>query len=105
VGTRSLKTERDTVLLPSISARVAVEAGVSQGWHRCVGAGGNILSVERFCSSEAAEVLLRENGFTLDNVCARRGIVDQAIFGVGAHAREAYAQNGPAVRWIKGLDP
>lgn len=56
---------------PSVSARLAVEAGVAQGWHRYVGAGGDVLSVERFGASAPAGVLLREYGFTVDNVCAR----------------------------------
>jgi transketolase len=63
--------ERDAVLPPSVSARLAVEAGVAQGWHRYVGAAGDVLSVERFGASAPAEVLLREYGLTVDNVCAR----------------------------------
>ncbi len=63
--------ERDAVLSPSIRARLAVEAGVAQGWHRYVGAGGDVVSVERFGASAPAEVLLREYGFSVDNVCAR----------------------------------
>jgi len=63
--------ERDAVLPPSVSARLAVEAGVAQGWHRYVGAAGDVLSVERFGASAPAEVLLREYGFTVDNVCVR----------------------------------
>jgi len=63
--------QRDAVLLPSVGARLAVEAGVAQGWHRYVGANGDVMSVERFGASAPAEVLLREYGFTVDNVCAR----------------------------------
>ena len=63
--------ERDAVLLPSVGARLAVEAGVAQGWQRYVGDVGDVLSVERFGASAPAEVLLREYGFTVDNVCAR----------------------------------
>lgn len=62
---------RDVVLPPSVSVRLAVEAGVAQGWHRYVGATGDVISVERFGASAPAEVLLREYGFTVDNVCAR----------------------------------
>jgi len=65
------KLERDAVLLPSVGARLAVEAGVAQGWHRYVGASGDVVSVERFGASAPADVLLREYGFTVDNVCAR----------------------------------
>jgi transketolase len=63
--------ERDAVLPPSVGARLAVEAGVAQGWHRYVGAAGDVVSVERFGASAPAEVLLREYGFSVDNVCAR----------------------------------
>ncbi|MFH0351404.1 MAG: transketolase [Chromatiales bacterium] len=63
--------ERDAVLPPSVSARLAVEAGVAQGWHRYVGAAGDVVSVERFGASAPAEVLLREYGFTVEEVCRR----------------------------------
>ena len=65
------QAERDAVLPPSVSARLAVEAGVAQGWHRYVGAAGDVVSVEQFGASAPAEVLLREYGLTVDNVCAR----------------------------------
>ncbi len=63
--------DRDGVLPPSVSARLAVEAGVAQGWHRYVGAFGDVISVERFGASAPPDVLLREYGFTVDHVCAR----------------------------------
>ena len=62
---------RDAVLPPSIGARLAVEAGVSQGWHRYVGERGDVLAVDRFGASAPGRVMLREYGFTVDNVCAR----------------------------------
>ena len=62
---------RDLVLPPAITARLAVEAGVAQGWHRYVGERGDVLSVDRFGASAPADVVLREYGFTSDNVCAR----------------------------------
>jgi len=65
------QAERDAVLPPSIHARLAVELGVSQGWDRYIGAHGDMLSVQRFGASAPAEVVLREYGFTVDNVCAR----------------------------------
>jgi transketolase len=65
------KEEREAVLPPSVGARLAVEAGVPQGWERYVGAAGGVVGVERFGASAPAEVLLREYGFTVDNVCAR----------------------------------
>ena len=62
---------RDTVLPPAVGARLAVEAGVSQGWHRYVGSRGDVLAVDRFGASAPGEVVMREYGFTADNVCAR----------------------------------
>jgi len=62
---------RDQVLLPSIQARLAVEAGASQGWHRYVGDRGDVLSVDRFGASAPGEVVMREYGFTVENVCKR----------------------------------
>jgi transketolase len=44
---------------------------VAQGWHRYVGAAGDVVSVERFGASAPLDVLLREYGFSVDNVCAR----------------------------------
>ena len=65
------QAERDAVLPPAITARLAVELGVSQGWDRYHGARGDMLGVERFGASAPAAVVLREYGFTVDNVCAR----------------------------------
>jgi transketolase len=63
--------DRDAVLPPSVAARLAVEMGSSQGWHRYVGEAGDVLSVERFGASAPAEVLLPKYGFTVEEVCRR----------------------------------
>jgi transketolase len=63
--------ERDAVLLPSVAARLVVEAGAAQGWHRYVGVAGGVISVERFGASAPGEVVMREYGFGVDSVCAR----------------------------------
>jgi transketolase len=62
---------RDQVLLPSVRARLAVEAGVSQGWHRYVGDHGEVLGIDRFGASAPGDVVMREYGFTVENVCKR----------------------------------
>ena len=62
--------ERERVLPPAVTARVAVELGVAQGWERYSGAAGSMIGVQRFGASAPAEVLLREYGFTADAVCA-----------------------------------
>jgi len=59
------------VLPPEIGARLAVEAGVAQGWRKYVGDRGDVLGVDRFGASAPGEVVLREYGFSVDNVCRR----------------------------------
>ena len=61
---------RDEVLPPKITARVAVEAGVAQGWQRYVGARGKIVAMDRFGASAPGEVLMRGFGFTAENIAA-----------------------------------
>ncbi|HWZ49137.1 MAG TPA: transketolase [Herbaspirillum sp.] len=58
-------------VLPPGGAKLAVEAGIAQGWHRYVGERGDVLSIERFGASANAEVMMREYGFTVENVCQR----------------------------------
>ncbi|MGZ5276382.1 MAG: transketolase family protein, partial [Caldimonas sp.] len=62
---------RDEVLPPGVTARLAVELGVRQGWDRYVGDRGDMLGIDRFGASAPAEVLLEKYGFTVDNVIAR----------------------------------
>jgi transketolase len=62
---------RDEVLPPQVTARLAVELGVEQGWHRYVGDRGAMLGIDRFGASAPGEVLLEQYGFTVDNVVAR----------------------------------
>ncbi|MGO4521022.1 transketolase [Dyella sp. 2RAF44] len=65
------QAERDEVLPPSVTARLAVELGISQGWERYVGSRGDMMGIETFGASAPAEVLLKEYGFTVDAVCQR----------------------------------
>ncbi|MEO8385359.1 MAG: transketolase [Betaproteobacteria bacterium] len=62
---------RDEVLLPEVSARLAVELGVSQGWRRYIGERGDMVGIEGFGASAPAETLLQEYGFTVENVVMR----------------------------------
>jgi len=59
---------RDQVLPPAVSARVSVEAGIAQPWHRWVGDAGEIVSLEHFGASADFETLYREFGITADAV-------------------------------------
>ncbi|MFG2756165.1 transketolase [Streptomyces wuyuanensis] len=61
---------RDSVLPPSVRARVAVEAGIGLTWHRFVGDAGRIVSLEHFGASADGKVLFREFGFTPEAVAA-----------------------------------
>ena len=62
---------RDTILPPSIRARLAVEAGVSQGWRKYVGDMGETISLDRFGASAPSKVVLEKLGYTVDNAIAR----------------------------------
>jgi transketolase len=65
------EADRDAVLPPAVRARLVVEAGSPQGWHRYVGEEGEVLGVERFGASAPGDVVLREYGFSVDEVCKR----------------------------------
>ncbi|RZT64123.1 transketolase [Microcella alkaliphila] len=61
---------REAVLPPSVTARVAVEAGLGLTWHRFVGDRGRIVSIEHFGASADYQTLFREFGITTDAVVA-----------------------------------
>ncbi|MEW2051525.1 transketolase [Streptomyces sp. NPDC005476] len=62
---------RDSVLPPSVKARVSVEAGIGLTWHKYVGDAGRIVSLEHFGASADGKVLFQEYGFTAENVAAK----------------------------------
>ncbi|MGA1415890.1 MAG: transketolase [Candidatus Nanopelagicaceae bacterium] len=64
------KQYQDSVLPPSIRARVSVEAAVAQGWHEWIGDAGVALSLEHFGASASAEVLFEKFGFTVERICS-----------------------------------
>lgn len=59
---------RDEVLPPKVTARLAIEAGVSMGWSKYVGDAGDTLCVDRFGASAPAEDVFKDYGFTVENV-------------------------------------
>ena len=61
---------RNFVLPPSVSARVAVEAGVTMYWYAFVGERGRIIGVDRFGASAPAAELFEHYGLTTDTVSA-----------------------------------
>ncbi|MCA9924315.1 MAG: transketolase, partial [Anaerolineales bacterium] len=61
-----------TAVLPAnITARIAVEAGVSQGWHRYVGLQGVVIGVDKFGASAPYKRIFQEYGLTAENVIAQ----------------------------------
>jgi transketolase len=63
---------RDSVLPPSVLARVAVEAGVPMGWEKYVGPFGAVVGIEnRFGASAPLKVVMEKYGFTAANVAAK----------------------------------
>ena len=71
---------RDSVLLPSVRARVAVEAGATLGWWRYVGDRGRVIGLDHFGASADYKVLYREFGITVENIiaAARDSMTDAA---------------------------
>jgi transketolase len=59
---------RDEVLPTSITARLAIEAGVRQGWDRYVGPQGDVICLDRFGASAPGDVALKNLGFNVENV-------------------------------------
>jgi transketolase len=59
---------QESVLPKDLPVRLAVEAGVSQGWEKWVGQKGQVISMERFGASAPAKVLFEKFGFTVDHV-------------------------------------
>ncbi|EMF4378777.1 TPA: transketolase [Serratia marcescens] len=62
---------RESVLPASVTARVAVEAGIADYWYKYVGLNGAIVGMTTFGESAPAEQLFAEFGFTVDNVVAK----------------------------------
>jgi transketolase len=59
---------REQVLPRSVTARLAVEAGVRQGWDRYVGPEGDVICLNRFGASAPGDVALKNLGFNVENV-------------------------------------
>ncbi|MCL6459955.1 MAG: transketolase [Gorillibacterium sp.] len=65
------KEYRDSVILPDVRARLGIEMGSPMGWHRYVGLDGDTLTINRFGASAPAGIVLKEYGFTVENVVAK----------------------------------
>ena len=61
---------RDSVLPPSVRARVSVEAGIALPWYRWIGDAGRAVSIEHFGASAPGELLFKEYGIDAEHVAA-----------------------------------
>ncbi|MGE5425227.1 MAG: transketolase [Syntrophothermus sp.] len=59
---------RNEVLPPSITRRITIEAGATWGWSKYAGDHGITIGIDRFGASAPGPVLLREFGFTSENI-------------------------------------
>ena len=59
---------RESVLPPTVKARVSVEAGIAQSWYRFLGDHGRAVSLEHFGASADAATLFRKFGLTTEAV-------------------------------------
>jgi len=59
---------QNSVLLPEVRKRLAVEAGISMGWHHWTGTEGKILGLERFGASAPGAEIFKKLGFSVENV-------------------------------------
>jgi transketolase len=62
---------RDQVLPPEVKIRLAVEAGSHFGWAQWTGTEGDVISVDRFGASAPGPEVMKQYGFTVDNVVSR----------------------------------
>lgn len=67
---RQAKPYRDQVLPPAVTARVAVEQGVTLGWERYVGVTGAVIGMKSFGASAPFQQLQKKFGFTTENIVA-----------------------------------
>jgi len=59
---------KDAVLPPSVTARIAIEAGRDLGWERYVGTAGKVIGMNRFGESGPGAKVFAMFGFTVDAV-------------------------------------
>ncbi len=59
---------KDSVLLPSVKTRLAVEAGLTLGWQKWVGQEGLVIGIDRFGKSAPGDTLMKEFGFSAANI-------------------------------------
>jgi transketolase len=65
------KEYKNEVFPKSVTARLAVEAGVAQGWERYVGDEGDVIALDRFGASAPGDIALKNLGYSVENVLSR----------------------------------
>jgi transketolase len=59
------------VFPPSVKARLAVEAGITQGWCKYVGLEGDVIGIDHYGASAPGNTVFKQFGFTVENVVSR----------------------------------
>jgi len=59
---RASKNYQDKVLPPKVTARVAIEAGISMGWERYAGSRGAVIGIDRFGASAPGATVMDKYG-------------------------------------------
>jgi transketolase len=62
---------QEKVFPPSVKARLAVEAGITQGWCRYVGLEGDVIGIDHYGASAPGGTVFKQFGFTVENVVGR----------------------------------
>jgi transketolase len=65
------RKHRDAVLPPAVTARVAVEAGLSQGWEKYVGRPEAIVGIDRFGASAPGGIVMKKYGMQASAVVSK----------------------------------
>lgn len=65
---RQTKKYREEILPPSVTKRVAIEAGSTATWYKFVGLKGAVVGMDTFGASAPAELLMERYGFTKENI-------------------------------------
>ena len=68
---RTSQKYKDAVLPPKVTARVAVEAGISMGWERYVGSRGAVVGIDRFGASAPGATVLDKYGMKAATIIAK----------------------------------
>ncbi|WP_409292448.1 transketolase [Peribacillus sp. SCS-37] len=65
------KEYKQSVISPAVKKRLAIEMGSSFGWHKYTGDEGDVLGIDTFGASAPGGTVIKEYGFTVDNVVAK----------------------------------